>query len=155
LPDLGGIQCLRSINQAAPQARLIVACGRLDEKSALLWLVAGAAGCLAKSAPVAELERACLSVFSLGTYLPAALLGEVSGSILRLRLISQLGGDLTSRETEVLIGLLLGQSNKDIAAWLGLDVGTVKTHIHRLLLRFSAATRSQLLDKCASAVAMQ
>lgn len=153
LPDLDTFECLRRISQLAPEARLVVACEALHEESAMLWLVAGAAGCVAKSSSIDELARACYLAFHVGVYLPPALFRKAVGAIERLRLISRLGGGLTPRETETLLGVVLGQSNKDIAGRLGVEVGTVKTHVHRLLLRLEVAGRSELLAKCANAIA--
>jgi DNA-binding NarL/FixJ family response regulator len=155
LPDLDTFDCLRRINQLAPQVRVVVACEGLQEASAMLWLVAGAAGCVPKSISMGDLARACLLAFHAGVYLPPTLLRKAVSTIQRLRLVSRLGGHLTPREMDTLLGVMLGQSNKDIAARLGVEVGTVKTHIHRLLLKFDAPGRHELVGKCASAVATQ
>jgi len=124
LPDLDTFNCLQRISQQAPLLRLLVACEALQEEPAMLWLAAGAAGCVAKSSSTGELARACLLAFHVGVYLPPALFRKTVRAIQKLRLISRLGSDLTPREVDTLLGVMLGQSNKDLSARLGVDVGT-------------------------------
>src|SRR5258708_37880702 len=49
---------------------------------------------------------------------------------------------LTRREGEILRQLVLGQSNKTIAAKLALSVGTVKTHVKSILRKLDATNRT-------------
>jgi len=50
---------------------------------------------------------------------------------------------LTRREGEILRQLVLGQSNKTIAAKLALSVGTVKTHVKSILRKLDATNRTE------------
>jgi DNA-binding NarL/FixJ family response regulator len=50
---------------------------------------------------------------------------------------------LTRREGEILRQLVLGQSNKTIAAKLALSVGTVKTHVKSILRKLDATSRTE------------
>jgi DNA-binding NarL/FixJ family response regulator len=153
LPDLDTIACLQRLGQLAPHVRLIVACEASDHRPAILWLMAGAAGYVAKSAPGAEVARACLSAFDSGLCLPPGFSHEVINTVERLRFVSGLGAELTPREMDTLVGVLLGKTNKGIAALLGVEVSTVKTHVHELLRKLGVATRSELVVRCAAAVA--
>jgi len=49
---------------------------------------------------------------------------------------------LTARERDVLDGLALGESNREIAGRLGLAVGTVNRHVHRVLEKLASPDRS-------------
>jgi DNA-binding NarL/FixJ family response regulator len=153
LSDLNTIGGLHRLSQLAPHVRLIVACEALEQRSAILWLMAGAAGCVAKSAPAAELARACSQAFDVGLCLPPGLFHEAINTAERLRFVSGLGAELTPRETDTLVGVLLGQSNKDIAAQLGVELSTVKTHVHDLLRKLGVATRTDLVARCAASLA--
>lgn len=53
-------------------------------------------------------------------------------------------GPLTWRETQIARLLEQGQSNKEIARDLGIEVATVKNHVHRLLRKLDASRRSQV-----------
>ena len=81
LPDLDTLNCLRRIGQLAPRVRLVVASERLGEESAMLWLVAGAAGCVAKCASMDDLAHACLVAVHAGLYLPPNLLRRAVSAV--------------------------------------------------------------------------
>lgn len=50
---------------------------------------------------------------------------------------------LTSRETQILLGLERGVSNKEIARMLGISPATVKNHIHNLLAKLEVTRRQE------------
>lgn len=50
--------------------------------------------------------------------------------------------DLTSRESDVLEGILQGWSNAELAARLSISVPTVKTHVSNVLAKLGARSRS-------------
>lgn len=56
---------------------------------------------------------------------------------------SPLGQTLSRRETEILHGLIEGQSNKSIARRLDVAEGTVKVHLKSLLRKIKARNRTQ------------
>lgn len=53
------------------------------------------------------------------------------------------GGELTSREKEILRLIDRGCSNKEIAKSLGIEVATVKNHVHNLLAKLHVHRRGQ------------
>ena len=48
---------------------------------------------------------------------------------------------LTGRERDVLDGIARGQSNREIAASLGIGLGTVKAHVKRMFLKLGVHDR--------------
>ena len=48
---------------------------------------------------------------------------------------------LTGRERDVLNGIARGQSNREIAASLGIGLGTVKAHVKRMFLKLGVHDR--------------
>jgi DNA-binding NarL/FixJ family response regulator len=53
----------------------------------------------------------------------------------------------TAREEDVLTGLIQGLSNKEIALSLGISDHTVREHVSRLLRKFTAANRTELVAR--------
>jgi DNA-binding NarL/FixJ family response regulator len=52
---------------------------------------------------------------------------------------------ISRREYQVLTGLRLGKTNRQIAGELGLAEGTVNVHVHHLLSRFDVENRTRLV----------
>jgi DNA-binding NarL/FixJ family response regulator len=50
---------------------------------------------------------------------------------------------LTGRELEILAQISLGRTNAEIAEILYLSVGTVKTHVHRVISKLGVSDRTQ------------
>ena len=56
---------------------------------------------------------------------------------------------MTGRETEVILALKQGRSNKEIARELAISERTVKAHLSNLFQKFGVEDRLQLLIKLA------
>jgi LuxR family maltose regulon positive regulatory protein len=54
---------------------------------------------------------------------------------------------LTEREIEVLAHIAAGASNQEIAEALVISLGTVKSHIHRLMNKLHAQNRTEAVSK--------
>ncbi|WP_338495302.1 response regulator transcription factor [Streptomyces sp. SJL17-4] len=154
MPVMDGIEATRLI-RGSPETTgvrvLILTTFDLDEY-VYAALRAGAAGFLLKDAPPAEV-LAAIRVVATGDSLLAP-------SVTR-RLIEEFNRrpdptpgsrhaptaltGVTEREREVLELIARGLSNDEITARLHLSMGTVKTHIGRLLSKLSARDRAQLV----------
>ncbi|MFI7618708.1 response regulator [Nonomuraea terrae] len=111
-------------------------------------LRAGASGFLLKSATAAELLAAVRVVASGEALLAPTVTRRLITAFLRSPerppAARALDG-ITPREAEVLTLVGRGKSNAEIAEHLHLTVGTVKTHIGRLLMKLRARDRAQLV----------
>ncbi|GIF44530.1 response regulator [Actinoplanes xinjiangensis] len=151
MPEMDGIEATRQIC-AGPDTTavrvLILTTFDLDEY-VYAALQAGASGFLVKDATAAELLN--------GVRLVAAGEALLAPRVTR-RLIDAFTGKgnpssgtprgldaITEREREVLSLIAAGLSNTEIADHLYLGVGTVKTHIGRLLHKLAARDRAQLV----------
>lgn len=146
----GALETLRGIRRLHPGCK-VVALGEPTADDALLaWAEAGVAGFVAREASTEDL---LLSV-------EGSLKGElhctprVAGQLLR-RLAARAEQDpskpprlpLTEREAEIFRLLEAGRSNKEIAADLGIEVGTVKHHVHNLLEKLRVRRRSEAVER--------
>jgi DNA-binding NarL/FixJ family response regulator len=150
MPDMDGIEATRQIC-ADPELSsvnvLILTTFDLDEY-VYAALGAGASGFLVKDATATELLN--------GIRLVAAGEALLTPRATR-RLIAAFTGrggqtstphglqSLTEREREVLLLIARGRSNTEIAQDLYVAVGTVKTHVGRLLHKLGARDRAQLV----------
>jgi DNA-binding NarL/FixJ family response regulator len=150
MPDMDGIEATRRICAAPDSAGvrvLILTTFDLDEY-VYASLRAGASGFLIKSATASELLSAIRVVASGEALLAPTVTRRLISEFLRgphsapvMRDLS----DITQREREVLTLIGKGMSNSEIADHLHLTVGTVKTHIGRLLAKLHARDRAQLV----------
>ena len=82
-----------------------------------------------------ELAAAVREVYRGGRYLSAPV---------AQRLAESMGAEpLTPRESEVLLRLVSGMGNKDIARKLDIGVGTVKSHLKTIFAKLGVASRTQ------------
>ncbi|MED7931914.1 response regulator transcription factor [Nonomuraea sp. LP-02] len=150
MPDMDGIEATRRIyaDPACAGVRvLILTTFDLDEY-VYASLRAGASGFLLKSATAAELLAAIRVVASGEALLAPTVTRRLITEFLRGPHPTQdVRGldDVTPREREVLALIGRGMSNAEIAEHLHLTVGTVKTHIGRLLAKLQARDRAQLV----------
>lgn len=128
LPGLSGID---AIAQFSAPVLMLTAYGTDDEIERAL--AAGAKGYLLKGAPLDDLERAITAVSRGESYLDSRVTAQLLSRGGRAR--------LTNREREVL--RLLGTSNKEIAAALGISERTVKFHVTAIFNKLGAETRAQ------------
>lgn len=128
LPGLSGID---AIAQFPAPVLMLTAYGTDDEIERAL--AAGAKGYLLKGAPLADLERAIDAVSRGESFLDSRVTAQLLSRGGRAR--------LTPREREVL--RLLGTSNKEIAAALGISERTVKFHVTSIFNKLGAETRAQ------------
>lgn len=117
-----------------------------DRSSVIACARAGAIGILSRDAPLAELASAIAS----------AARGEFAGSprvcgwlMSELRHArssappSPSPDDLTGREAETLQLIARGLSNREIADQLGIEVSTVKNHVHQILKKMKVRRRGE------------
>lgn len=134
LPDSRGVDTLRRLRDAAPQARIIVLSADDRPETVLAALEAGAAGFIPKTADATVLGGALRTVLAGGVFVPEGL-AETAGA--------PTVPPLTARQLEVFRGLVDGKSNKAIARELDLSGSTVKTHVQAIYERLGVTTRAQ------------
>lgn len=134
MPDMSGIQVITALRSEYPGAKFIVVTTYPGDAQALQALRAGASGYLLKSSLSEELIDAIRAVHDGKRRIPPEIASE----------IAQYAADdaLTEREIEVLRRVAAGQSNKQIAAALGVSESTVKAHVHSILPKLNASDRT-------------
>ncbi|MCD8482359.1 MAG: response regulator transcription factor [Verrucomicrobia bacterium] len=134
LPGLNGIEVLRRVRRVLPKVKVLVFSGYQDIITLRDLVQAGANGFIAKSAPLAELQRGIVEVAKGESYFSP----EVART-LRDAMASSTGvvepamQRLTTREREILQLIAESNSTKDIAARLGISVKTAENHRTNLM----------------------
>lgn len=135
LPRMSGVDVIERVRMETPSARFIVLTTYDGDEDIYRALKAGARAYLLKGMTSEELIGTIRAVHSGKSYLPPAIAE---------RLAERMGAqDLTPRESDVLEHIVHGNSNKEIAAALGVSEATVKTHINSLLGKLGVTDRTQ------------
>ncbi len=150
-----GLAALRRALQLFPSARIIVLAAAGSMEDLLEPVRAGANGVLLRDAPAATLLEAAEEVLAGGAALDPRLTRNVfevwrstgtarrsQAQLPQLELAPSVLRALSPREREVLRSLAEGHRNKEIAAQLGVSVGTVKTHLRHIFRKMMVADRT-------------
>jgi len=146
----GSLETLRGIRRISPSCRVVVL-GVPDQEEAMLhWAEVGAVGLVPRDASLEDLVETIESAVRgelRCTATPAAKLVQALSSREPPAAGHAPRSPLTARESEIVQLIDEGLSNKEIAVRLGIEVATVKNHVHNLLeklrvhRRFEAAAR--------------
>jgi len=135
LPDLSGVDVIRTIRTVSPEARFIVLTTYEGDEDIHQALQAGARGYIIKGLPHDLLADAIRRVHAGGRYLP-----QVVKETLANRTPSS---DLSLREREILERIAQGKSNREIATELDLAEITVKCRVSAILERLDVHDRTE------------
>jgi DNA-binding NarL/FixJ family response regulator len=161
MPGMNGLEAARLIKQKQPDCKILMLTG-IDADSAVFEaLQTGIDGYVLKEVTPDELVRAIRSVMSGQAYLHPVVTRKVltkmqSGAVVQpLKPVSSgpaappqtqsnpFGENLSEREREVLRGVALGQSNREIAESLIVSEETIRTHLKSAFRKLGVNDRTQ------------
>jgi DNA-binding NarL/FixJ family response regulator len=135
LPGMSGLDALRAIRQEDPHAKCVVLTTYEGDEDIHQALAAGALGYIIKGMSHETLVDALRRAHAGTRFLPPPVARSLADRTPN--------SDLSPREREVLSLMVHGQSNKEIAANLGITEATVKCHVSVILMRLEANDRTQ------------
>lgn len=135
MPVMTGIEAIAKIRSESPGARIIALSTYGGDQDVRRALEAGAQAYLTKEVLHDELLKAVWAVHAGRSYLPMDVAATVAAQ--------WPSPDLSARETEVLVLIVKGMSNKQIAATLGIAEHTVKNHVKSILSKLGVEDRTQ------------
>jgi len=140
MPGMDGATATRAIRQRCPQVQVIALTSFREEELVQGVLQAGAISYLLKNVSADELAHAIRSAYAgHPTLAPEAAeaLIHAAGQP------PKLGFDLTEREREVLVLLVEGLNNLEIAKRLVISRSTVRFHVSNILSKLGASNRAE------------
>lgn len=144
MPGLGDPAGITRMRRLRPDARVVVLSASDCRRDILAALAAGAHGYIVKTQNTDQLVDRLRYVLSGEIYVPAGLAAlppePAEGQAPSLEAPPVRG--LSSRQRQVLKGLVEGKSNKEIARALNVAEGTVKIHLAALFRALGATNRA-------------
>lgn len=140
LPEMDGVAATRAIRKQFPQVHVIVLSSFKEGSLIKKALEAGAIGYLTKDVSADDLARA----IRLAHGGRATLSPDVAQSLVETSNLPPVPGlDLTDREREVLILMIEGLNNTQIAGKLTVSPSTIKSHVSNILSKLGVASRTE------------
>jgi DNA-binding NarL/FixJ family response regulator len=137
-------ELISTFRQVRPQVNLIVLGNETSQEFIGRVIGAGAKGYLALTANESEIRMAIEMVRDGSVWAPRKVLSRLLDSQ-RIAAKSQAAAPrFTAREIQILNLLRAGQPNREIALALGIDEGTVKAHLGRLMRKVGVNNRIAL-----------
>lgn len=135
LPGMSGVDAIQAIRIRCPGAKFVVLTTYEGDEDIHRALEAGAKGYIIKGMPYQTLIDALVRVHSGGRFLPSPVTKALESRTPN--------SDLSPREREVLLLMVDGKTNKEIASLLGITEATVKCHVSTILMRLNVNDRTQ------------
>ena len=147
MPELNGLQATELLKAERPEIKVVALTVHEDPTYLRQLCKAGAAGYVLKRSAGDELIEAIHTVMAGGLHFDATLAGKALASQTRQSAAKNdpRTSDLSDREKQVLILLAWGNSNKEIAAKLGLSVKTVQTYRVRIGEKLGLCCRTEIV----------
>ena len=154
LPVMDGIESTARIKEFLPNAKILIFTSRNGEQDILSAFSAGADGYVMKGATPEQTIAAIKAVYEGVGWIDPAIAKVVFSHINKPSYTDRVTTDiqsvnskntygLTERELDVLALMVEGLSNPQIAEKLIITRATAKAHVHSILQKLCAATRTQ------------
>ena len=156
LPDDSGIEVVKQIKQVSPSTKIVIFNAQAMEDSVREAFAAGTDSYCTRTIAKEKLAEAIYLTHKGGNWLDSAIAKiliqnfqiqqlVVTPSLKIKRVCRQYS--LSSRELEILQMIAIGDRNNQIADKLFLSVGTVRSHVHRILTKLDCQNRAQAATK--------
>jgi DNA-binding NarL/FixJ family response regulator len=135
LPGMSGVDYIRAVIARHPEAKFVVLTTYEGDEDIHQALEAGARSYIIKGMPHDALVNALRRVHAGGRFLPPPVTRALASRMP--------DSELSAREREVLLLMVGGRSNREIAVTLGITEATVKCHVSVILMRLNVNDRTQ------------
>jgi len=135
LPVLSGVEAIRAIRAATPDARILVLSNFEGDEDIHASFEAGASGYILKHRSGEQIVPAIRALMEAKQWIPA----EIARQLKARKFVET----LTLREREIVLCIAKGEANKQISTSLGITEETVKSHVKNILSKLQAKDRTE------------
>ena len=135
LPVLSGVEAIRAIRDATPDARILVLSNFEGDEDIHASFEAGASGYILKHRSGEQIVPAIRALMEGKQWIPE----EIARQLKARKFVET----LTLREREIVLCIAKGEANKQISTSLGISEGTVKSHVKNVLAKLQAKDRTE------------
>jgi DNA-binding NarL/FixJ family response regulator len=148
LPRASGIEAIRSLSDSCPDMQFCMFTVYEDDDKVFNSLKAGAKGYILKNAGPTKIVSAIHELIEGGSPMSPSIARRVLDFIQKGSKIPSLKElPLTEREIELLELLSQGLLYKEVADSMGITIGTVKQHIHKIYGKLQVSNKTEALNK--------
>jgi len=150
MPGAVGFSALRYLGLRCPQVPVAVVSAHEDVTVVMKAIEHGASGFIAKSSPLAELVTAVKDILQGDVVLPEGIDLSYSAEEKNAANFSQQIESLTPKQFRVLMMLIDGRINREIADELCVAEATVKAHLTEIFKKLGVSNRTQAATQASS-----
>lgn len=143
MPEINGIEVLKKIKENNKQIKVLMLTVHNEIEYLINALDSGVDGYIMKDAEFAELKKAIQMIINCKQYIQPSLIPALNSKLANRDIEKDKVESLTKREKEVLIQVVNGMSNKEIATNLDISERTVKNHISNIFKKIKVSDRTQ------------
>ena len=136
MQGMSGVEMIKALREEFGSVRVLIYSNYARGEEVYQAINAGASGIVVKEMALDRLLEAIRVIHSGDQYIPPQVAAKIGERML---------ANLSPREMEVLKLLAKGLSNKEIAARLGLVVGTIKIYVANIFSKLGVSDRTQAL----------
>ena len=146
MPGESGLQLAAQLRDSSPEPRVLILSMHDNAEYVLESVRAGADGYLLKDTAATELRSAIRAVCRGESYFSPPIAGRLRDALRgkQVSTATRTLDQLTGREREVLLGVVRGKTNKEIAVELGISHRTVETHRESMMRKLRIRTVAEL-----------
>lgn len=150
MPNVDGLTVLPKIRAKSPKTKILILSGFVEDELITQALHHGVRGYLPKALTYPDLLKAMRATHAGELWVERKVIAQVLEGLLEKVTnlqapLAETRKGLTDREDEVVKWVIQGNTNKEIAAQLGISEKTVKTHLSHIFEKLKVSRRLQLL----------
>ena len=147
LPGMNGIECIKLLKKKIAHTQFMMFTVYENDEKVFEALKAGESGYLLKNTGLLQLIAALKELYNGGSPMSANIARKLVSLFQNEHADTQPTTELSKRENEILQLLSKGLLYKEIADQLGISVGTVRQHIHKIYEKLHVQNRTEALNK--------